>query len=248
MVAAFPRVWTISLTVITGYGGSHLALFWPWEVSGLFITVSQANLCKKAMLLLCWLELLSKYWCCVSIFSPEQWRTRWKTDVWIEDTLYLGDGCSYFFLREKEIKRQEEPSRKDWKWEKITRDSEGDIRRGGYKNRDRPDCSRYVPTWCEFTSFPYNLFYLLPVAGCMSGSTISQIPPAWDFGNTPGCNWEKRNRSADCILASILCLHCAALSLHLLVCVCVYVCFPCLMRSRWETVLLAGPVIASHRF
>lgn len=31
----------------------------------------------------------------------------------------------------------------------------------------------------------------LPVAGCMSGSAISQITATWDFGNTQRCNGKK---------------------------------------------------------
>lgn len=100
-----------NFSVITEYGGNHLALFWPQEVSGLLITASLANSYKEAMLLPWYSpELLSKYWHFVSPFS-QQWRTRWKTEVWIEDTLHLGDEECFFFERGKQIKREGEMGR-----------------------------------------------------------------------------------------------------------------------------------------
>lgn len=91
LVAASPRLWTISHCVITGYSGNHVAVFWPWEVSGLLISASVAKSCKDAVLLPCRFLLLSKYWRCLSVFSVEHWKTRWKTEVQVEDNFYLAD-------------------------------------------------------------------------------------------------------------------------------------------------------------
>lgn len=40
----------------------------------------------------------------------------------------------------------------------------------------------------------FSFIPLLPAAGCMSGSTIRQIRPTWDFGNTQRCNERKKRK------------------------------------------------------
>lgn len=123
------------------------------------------------------------------------------------------------------------------------------------------DCkSKCKPTkWIQTrgSCFPEKLFSfisLLAVAGCMSDSAISQITPTRDFRNMQSCNGgerkRKKNRSADCLLASRSGFYCVASFTLSPACACesAYVCSSCLMRSQWEIGLLAGPVIASHCF
>lgn len=93
-----------SLSVNTGYGGSHFALFWPWEVSGLLITSSAANLCDEALLLSRRPELLSKCWRFVSVFSPETMEDKMKNrGIDRRHPLPVGRGvfCLFYLWREK---------------------------------------------------------------------------------------------------------------------------------------------------
>ena len=91
----------------------------------------------------------------------------------------------------------------------------------------------------------FSLISLLPVAGCMSDSAISEITPTWDFRNMQRCNGkkqvEKQKRSTDCLLARRLCLYCAYILYSVCMCVCVCketkhgcvcVCSSCLRKKR----------------
>lgn len=119
----------------------------------------------------------------------------------------------------------EKTGREDYMWEKITRDRErkGDTEdwepnRDRETQTDRSAVDIYPPQTQAW--FPSSFL----VSGCMLGSTISHITPTRDFGNMQREGEKKGSEkitSADCLLASRLCLHCVELFTSPCVCVCV---------------------------
>lgn len=202
----------------------------------------------------------------MSVFSLEQWRTRWKTEVWIEDTLHLGDQeCSFFKGGENKIRREKATGKERKEGELNVTENNERQRTKGKKligtNREWETANLSVNPQNEFKLearvFLRNCFPSFPCSLLLDVCQTAQLVKSHQQGISETCRVvmggkrkRKKNRSADCLLASRSRFYCVASFTLSPACACEsgYVCSSCLMRSRWEIGLLAGPVIASHCF